>query len=649
MNSKSEGTMDSISEKVHRTMLDSFRMSDLQRLLEAFGQNKEGRRIELRNRALELLRSRPNDFDFVAYLSKIEEIYKYKEFCARNFIHPRQEQMMYMRHMHTPLQRMYPRPRYHPQQQRMYPLPHYLPRQPIHMTRPGLSQYIIRKPRGVHGNPTGQNIIPENTMANNNIRYALGSFQPAEPHAIVPSQLPLDQQNTMRFAVNASTSINNNVITSSLQTVTNYKFKKLPFFEVIDNIIDPTILEGTEKCTLGNLIKGSRECMFTHTMTNDQVTLIAMNRDISYGKKEYLFQYQIRICQIKFGYSGELTDYFPLELCIRIGNKTCPLPPKISNRIGVEARRIAKPINISHFLKLNPMLENSITVNWFPDGKRYALALFIVRKLSPDDLIKKLQKKEARSSEETKNNIIKKLAVSDSDIVPTSYRFSLVCPLGKIRMKIPAKSIHCDHIQCFDAGTFILMNEKKPTWMCPTCNKPCLYEDIRIENYFLEIVTSPKLENDSMEIEILADGSWIVFKENKNTENMNIILDTQENLIDYIDLDDSDNEISIDPKKELGSKVSEGQKCENLKPHLVGLTLDENEEPSKNEVREAHVIQLITNAIQPVTDAIQPMTDFIQPVTDAIQPITIATQPITEVELKPQVQVQPQQAYTSSE
>ncbi|XP_025208606.1 E3 SUMO-protein ligase PIAS1-like [Melanaphis sacchari] len=606
--------MNNISEENYGTMLASFRPSDLQRLLEAFGQNKVGRRVELRNRALELLRSRPIGFSYEAYLSKILEIYNYKESrMSNNFMQPQQGQTMYMGQMQIP-------------QQRMNPLLQYSPQQPMHTTRAGLPQFLIRVPRPV----TGQNIYFVNNVTNNNIRCALSSSnQPSGPHTTISSLLPLNQQNSVRLIVNALASINNNVLNSS-QTVDRYKFKKLPFFEVIDNIIETTFLIGSENCTLEKFTKGTKECVFTHTMTVEQASLIAMNRDISYGKEEYLFQYQIRFCQLEFGRNSEVTDYFPPGLHIRIGNRTCPLPSNISIKLGTESRRIARPINISHYLKLNPMLANSITVNWIPDGKKYAIALFIVKKLSSDDLIKKLQEKEARSSEETKNNIIKKLAVSDSDFAPTSYRFSLVCPLGKIRMKIPAKSIHCDHIQCFDAETFILMNEKKPQWMCPTCNKSCLYDDIRIENYFMEIVTSPKLENN-MEIEILADGSWIVFKENKDTKNTNSNLDSKTNPIDAIDLDDSDNEISIEPKKEFLSEVSEKQESENLKSDFVDLTLDENKKPSDNEVQAAHVIQPVTDAIQSMIDTMQPITDAIQPITDAIQPMTNTLQPVTDI------------------
>jgi len=121
---------------------------------------------------------------------------------------------------------------------------------------------------GIYGNATGANTIPENTMANNQIEYVSGSYQPVRSRIIVPppipSQMPSYQQNmytmiqnTLRFVLNASTGRNNNALIPSPQIVANYKFKNLPFYDVIDDIIKPTLLDGSEICTLSNFAKGS--------------------------------------------------------------------------------------------------------------------------------------------------------------------------------------------------------------------------------------------------------------------------------------------------------------------------------------------------------------------------------------------------------
>lgn len=360
-----------------------------------------------------------------------------------------------------------------------------------------------------------------------------------------------------------------------------------------------------------------REAPFKFTLTSDQASIIPLNRDISNGKNEYVYQIQIRICLIESG-STEITDYLPLGLHIRLGNKVCPLPPTAPNtRPGTEARRTARPINCTQLVKLNPFLPNTITVNWTPDAKTYVLGVYLVKKLTADTLLQKLHAKGPRSSLETKNYIIKKLADVDPDLATTSYRFSLVCPLGKMRMQIPAKSTNCDHLQCFDASTFILMNEKKPTWMCPTCNKPCLYDDIQIESYFLEVVSSPDLPDSCKEIEILADGTWKVYEENK--EPVETAAD-KEKPIDSVNLDDSDDENSMEVKKELSHNPESSKESESLKSCLIDLTISDDEEPAKEKEKQENEAQ--------AADAVQP---------------------VTTVDTKPLAQVQPQQAVTSSE
>lgn len=53
--------------------------------------------------------------------------------------------------------------------------------------------------------------------------------------------------------------------------------------------------------------------------------------------------------------------------------------------------------------------------------------------------------------------------------------------LGKMRLTIPCRALTCSHLQCFDATLYIQMNEKKPTWVCPVCDKKAPYEHLIID------------------------------------------------------------------------------------------------------------------------------------------------------------------------
>ncbi|CAH1738368.1 unnamed protein product [Aphis gossypii] len=319
----------------------------------------------------------------------------------------------------------------------------------------------------------------------------------------------------------------NNSDTLSIETVAQIKYKNLPFYEVIDEVIKPTLLTGTNICTLAQFPEGMKEAIFKLVLSREQVNFVSMNRTISHGKFEYpYYQYQIRICQFIEPVPNESPDYMPLGLRIRVNTRECQLPlipfnaqPELTLALRLECRRSADPIDCTDNVKLSPINYNDITINWNPDNKKYVFSMYLVKKLTAETLVKKLQDKGGRPIEETKNIIIETLSNDDPELATTStYRFSLVCPLSMMRMKIPTKSIHCDHLQCFDATYFILMNEKKPTWKCPICNKPCFYNDLLVDNYFLEVVSSPTLKDCTNEVEILPDGTWRIYEDIKKSK-----------------------------------------------------------------------------------------------------------------------------------
>ena len=77
-----------------------------------------------------------------------------------------------------------------------------------------------------------------------------------------------------------------------------------------------------------------------------------------------------------------------------------------------------------------------------------------------------------------------------------------------MRMSMPCRPTTCDHLQCFDASLFLMMNEKKPTWMCPVCDSAAKYDDLMIDGYFQEVIKSAELPDEENEIILNQDGSW---------------------------------------------------------------------------------------------------------------------------------------------
>lgn len=248
------------------------------------------------------------------------------------------------------------------------------------------------------------------------------------------------------------------------------------------------------------------------------ISLVDLCRDTL--DKQNFFQFQIRIGKIVDDGTLLITDDLPPGLDIKFCFLPCVLPSYNSLPPQTEA---TQPINCTNLLVLNPSVLNMFFIKWTPDLNNYALTMCLVKQITVDFLIRRLQGKEGRSSEETREDIIRMLANPDLAKCKSAYGFSLLCPLGKKRMEIPAKSIHCDHLQCFDVKIFLLMNEKKSTWKCPICDISCLYDEIQIQYYFLSIVTSPELDGDCTDIEFISDGSWIV-NENNETKIMSVTL-----------------------------------------------------------------------------------------------------------------------------
>ncbi|CAB0012648.1 unnamed protein product [Nesidiocoris tenuis] len=222
------------------------------------------------------------------------------------------------------------------------------------------------------------------------------------------------------------------------------------------------------------------------------------------------FQVQVRFCALDT--AAEQEDAFPPGLTVKINNKPVQLPqPPPSNKPNPDAKRPARPLNVTTLVKLCPIVHNVLNITWTPDysrGGAYVVGVWLVNRLTSSDLLERLRTKGARHADSTRHIIKEKLNEDNDDIATTSLRVSLICPLGKMRMMTPARPLTCTHLQCFDAAIFLQMNEKKPTWTCPVCNKPALYDNLVVDGYFTGVLTSADLPSDCHEIQLLKDGSW---------------------------------------------------------------------------------------------------------------------------------------------
>ncbi|XP_057324410.1 E3 SUMO-protein ligase PIAS4-A-like [Microplitis mediator] len=278
------------------------------------------------------------------------------------------------------------------------------------------------------------------------------------------------------------------------------KFKELPFLNLISELLPPQILHSlSQGCDQENVIRLK--------LNQNEYDTFVNSRYLRDNKLEYKNRILMRFCLDKN--TNQLEDKFPLGLRIKVNKHHVPLDVTFEDWVSMKSR----PIDISTFVQQkSKKYTNKIIINWLDDKRknnRYAVAIYLVHKTTSDDLFDQLKTMGPRNSDYTRRLIVEKLNEdAEGEIATTDLRVSLVCPIGKIRMSTPCRTSGCTHFQCFDGLLFLKMNELKAKWNCPICNKPTSYDDLVIDDYFNEILSSSKLKPDVNEVQLFKDGSW---------------------------------------------------------------------------------------------------------------------------------------------
>lgn len=116
-----------------------------------------------------------------------------------------------------------------------------------------------------------------------------------------------------------------NVLANSYPIHPDVKLKRLPFFDVLSDLLKPSSLIPQNSQRM-------QESTFFFHLSPQQATDIAGSRDIRPGSKcEYIKQVQMRFCLLET--TSEQEDHFPPNAVVKVNNKLCPLP--VSYRFGI--------------------------------------------------------------------------------------------------------------------------------------------------------------------------------------------------------------------------------------------------------------------------------------------------------------------------
>jgi len=172
---------------------------------------------------------------------------------------------------------------------------------------------------------------------------------------------------------------------------------------------------------------------------------------------------------------------------------------------------------------------------------------------------------------------------NDPDIEVGSSVMSLKDPISTLRIVTPCRSTVCTHNQCFDADSFLQLQEQAPTWTCPICSKTISYEALAVDQYVEEILSKAR---NTDQVTIQPSGEWSTEKDVKPKQNGHHD-DSDDDLIeipDYrvqaIKTEAAPTPTSLStpplPSRETSTAPRSAQK---RKSEVVDLTLSDDDEP----------------------------------------------------------------------
>lgn len=291
------------------------------------------------------------------------------------------------------------------------------------------------------------------------------------------------------------------------------QLKNLPFYDVLDVLVEPTSL-------VQRSMDRSEEEVFIFTLTPQQVIEICISGvRLPDGGKDYGTQLQLRLCLAEAS-CPQKDDYLE-NLSIKVNGKLVPsskyTPPPPPPNETIKERCPGHTVNITSLLRLSSAVPNQISISWASNiGKNYCMSAYLVRQLTSAVLLQRLKIKSIRNADDCRA-LIKELFTVDleREIVITGLEVSLTCPLGKMRLTNPCRAKTCLHLQCFDAASYLQMNEKNPTWVCPVCEREAAYESLILDGLLMDILNDC---SNVDKIKFQEDGSWYPLRPKKETK-----------------------------------------------------------------------------------------------------------------------------------
>ncbi|KAK2811870.1 hypothetical protein FQN50_001908 [Emmonsiellopsis sp. PD_5] len=245
-----------------------------------------------------------------------------------------------------------------------------------------------------------------------------------------------------------------------------------------------------------------------------------------------------------------------------------------------------RPADITNFIRKKADYVNHVVMTYALTQKKFYVVVNLVQRHSVEDLVKQLQTRKTISAEQVVREM--KSRAEDTDIIATSAVMSLKCPLSTLRISVPCRTTLCTHNQCFDATSFLQLQEQGPTWTCP-------------HRYVDNILRATPSSIDQVIIE--PDGVWHKPADADDARNGTTHPPSDDDDNDLIEIqDDRLVKLKQEPmttsmtlqstpsarSRELSSVPSASRQSTNKRPasQVIDLTLsDDDEEPPRSAKR----------------------------------------------------------------
>ncbi|KAI5815972.1 PINIT domain-containing protein [Pyronema omphalodes] len=396
-----------------------------------------------------------------------------------------------------------------------------------------------------------------------------GVYSPADGYSVSPGQ-------------SATAYVNPAGISNSLSHI---HFRKSPFYTIVKSLSD----------------HGKCPAMSVHrNVVNTTVSLNEVEVHQLSKLKNYRAMIYCAAVEPLMGYTSDTDIAFPHQVELRVNQQ---LISGLNLRGLKNKPGSTRPADITDKLNLRENFRNEISLTYAQTQKEFVFLVNLVQTETVEDLVVKLQQGRTIPKEEVISDMVKKN--SDADLIATSVIMSLKCPLSTLRIQTPVRSIFCTHVQCFDATSFLQLQQQAPTWTCPTCNKSITFDQLVKDMYFDDILHNTPSTVDSVTID--PEGRWSVASESSKSPIPDDSDDDEphESAIkrEIVDLDDGPSEaIASSTPIHSNSRANSAsvQRSSNKRAfsQVIDLTLSDDEEESQPAKRINHSERLPSSSIE---------------------------------------------------